>query len=243
MANKEETMKKMIVALGVIGFALAVVSTPSYGAPTPENTPDYFVEWVQPNGALYVDTGITGKCGTKAEIGFSNANSGTYPCLLGSFRKDATEKRFHLLGFWRESVRFQYGTKFKEDSYAYVPYGGNFLVESEIAPDGTISGRCTRWNGVVETGSVSWGGTEGIIDTGVSMYLFADHCKEASGDRATDNHLGRLYHCRIWQTKGEDAANYVLVRDYRPCVKNGVAGVYDAVSKTIFHPVGNRLDA
>ena len=26
-------------------------------------------------------------------------------------------------------------------------------------------------------------------------------------------------------------------------VKNGVAGVYDAVSKTIFHPVGNRLDA
>jgi hypothetical protein len=236
-------MKKMIVALGVIGFALAVVSTPSYGAPTPEYTPDYFVEWVQPNGALYVDTGITGKCGTKAEIGFSNANSGTYPCLLGSFRKDATEKRFHLLGFWRESVRFQYGTKFKEDSYAYVPYGGNFLVESEIAPDGTISGRCTRWNGVVETGSVSWGGTEGIIDTGVSMYLFADHCKESSGDRATDNHLGRLYHCRIWQTNGEDAANYVLVRDYRPCVKNGVAGVYDAVSKTIFHPVGNRLDA
>ncbi len=236
-------MKKMIVALGVIGFALAVVSTPSYGAPTPENTPDYFVEWVQPNGALYVDTGITGKCGTKAEIGFSNANSGTYPCLLGSFRKDATEKRFHLLGFWRESVRFQYGTKFKEDSYAYVPYGGNFLVESEIAPDGTISGRCTRWNGVVETGSVSWGGTEGIIDTGVSMYLFADHCKESSGDRATDNHLGRLYHCRIWQTKGEDAANYVLVRDYRPCVKDGVAGVYDAVSETIFHPVGNRLDA
>ena len=44
MTNKEETMKKMIVALGVIGFALAVVSTPSYGAPTPENTPDYFVE-------------------------------------------------------------------------------------------------------------------------------------------------------------------------------------------------------
>ena len=77
------------------------------------------------------------------------------------------------------------------------------------------------------------------------MYLFADHrCEPASGiDKAEGFHKGRLYYAKIWQTNGLDATSYRLVRDYRPCVKNGVAGLYDAVSETIFYPAMNALNS
>jgi len=47
----------------------------------------------------------------------------------------------------------------------------------------------------------------------------------------------KLYYMKIWAT-GEDGA-YRLERDYIPCVKGGRAGLYDAVSKTVYYSQGS----
>ena len=49
-------------------------------------TPDYFVEWVQPSSPnLYVDTGVQGKVGLKAELQYIHVQNGSWPVMLGSW--------------------------------------------------------------------------------------------------------------------------------------------------------------
>ena len=48
--------------------------------------------------------------------------------------------------------------------------------------------------------------------------------------------FGRCHYVKIWQTNA--SGEYVLVRDYVPCLKDGMAGMYDNVSHTISYPVG-----
>ena len=80
--------------------ASAAIST--FGTPTPENMPDYFVEWVQPSAGLYVDTGVIGKDGTKIELRAmcdADSFSGTkWPIILGS-NKSNSNGRFNLAMF------------------------------------------------------------------------------------------------------------------------------------------------
>ena len=52
--------------LALIGGA-ACVGTTLFAAPTPENTPDKFVRYVEATGSQYVNTGIVGRYNTKAE--------------------------------------------------------------------------------------------------------------------------------------------------------------------------------
>ena len=65
-------------------------------------TPDYFVEWVQPSAGLYVDTGVIGKDGTKIELRAMcdvDSFSGTrWPIILGS-NKSYSIGRFNLAMF------------------------------------------------------------------------------------------------------------------------------------------------
>jgi len=75
MGMRKLTGKAAILAATIA--ASAAIST--FATPMPENTPDYFVEWVQPSAALYVDTGVIGKCGVKAELKYLYVQNGTYP--------------------------------------------------------------------------------------------------------------------------------------------------------------------
>ncbi len=68
-----------------------------------------------------------------------------------------------------------------------------------------------------------------LIDTGANLYLFACNIE------GTPNYMAkaRCYGMKLWQ----DDANGVrqLVRNFRPCMKNGRVGLYDSVSQTIFY--------
>ena len=67
-------------------------------------------------------------------------------------------------------------------------------------------------------------GTQGAIDTNLSMYLFALHNGNSVGNYAKV----RIYGLKIWQD-GE------LVRDYVPVIAdNGAPYLWDKVSKTLF---------
>ena len=73
--------------LALIGGA-ACVGTTLFAAPTPENTPDKFVRYVEATGSQYVDTGIVGRYNTKAECKvewMEMADNNMTVALLGKF--------------------------------------------------------------------------------------------------------------------------------------------------------------
>ena len=194
---KKQTWKAAVSAAAIA--ASAVIST--FAAPTPENTPDYFVEWVQP----------------------SNNNG-----------------RFNLAMFESYSglkTRWEHGGDMPDHMDA--AYYCDFKFEVEASSSGTMTGKWTRWNGTSQTATKSYG----TLNTGLSMYLFATHYNDgSSGDQAYQKFLGRLYYCKIWQIP-DGGSDYALVRNLKPCVKDGVACLYDEENEALLYPVGNALTA
>ena len=212
------------------------------GNPTAENTPDYLVEWVKPTANLYVDTGIMGKSGTKIQVRFNHVDYDNYAYIIGSA---AASGQFLGIGFWGESNRYKYGTEYKGSGCGYTPYGYDYIIEQEFSATGVINakiiypgGRAKDGNAKVDTNTTDYSGTQGAVNSGCSMYLFA---RNIGGTSAGDYHRGYLYECKVWQLDGNNV--WQLVGDFRPCVKDGVAGVYDVVSETIRYPVGSTLSA
>ena len=68
------------------------------------------------------------------------------------------------------------------------------------------------------------------MDTGLNMYLFAQN----KGGSAALHSKVRCYGVKIWQ-------DGVLVRDFRPCVRDGKAGLFDEVSRGFFFAYGGDL--
>ena len=85
-------------------------------------------------------------------------------------------------------------------------------MESSITHDGTDVTFTLRVNGNLEVNRTE---TTSAIDTNLNMFLFAQN----KGGAADLKSSVRCYGVKIWQD-GE------LVRDFRPCVKNGCAGLY-----------------
>ena len=217
--------------IGSAAFA-AAICVAAVSSSSQAETPDYFLEWVESKSNLYVDTGIRGRCGTKAEVRFANLGGDTHHAMLAAAK--ITNGTWAHLGFctmWGESMRFWYGGTYASDGYGYVPWGGDYLTEVEASTTGALSGKTTKADGTFEVGSVDWSANSGVIDTGTSLYLFAEHTIDASsGTEGVSNYsLARFYHAKIWQIP-DDGTEYVLVSDLRPCMKDGVAGVYDGSS-------------
>ena len=201
------------------------------GNPTPENTPDYLVEWVQPSASLYVDTGVKGKVGVKAEVKFANVSCGDYPVMLGSWGA----RRFNLIMHWGQQARWEYGDAMINMG-AFPWYGTVVTAEVEVSAAGAMTGTWTDQAGGKITPSTDATATYGLIDTDLNLFLFASN---KSGS-PSQNHLGRVYRAKLWTG---DTGSWTPARDFIPCVKDGVAGLYDTVSQTIFYPQGNTLVA
>ena len=198
--------------------------------------PDEFIEYVESQGLTsftssdilasgdqkpaYVDTGIIGRHGTKMEGEFAILASEDRG-LLGSRRGD---NRFYLLQSYKSKITCGYGAH-KENTQT-LELGKKYWVETElnagsqtqkIGADGTTN--------TVHSGSVAT-----AVDTDYPMYLFA--CNNNGAPVWYSK--ARCYGFKIWQ--GGD-----LVRDFKPCLKNGVAGLYDDVTKRIFYSLGTPL--
>ncbi len=204
-------------------------------------TPDYFVEWVKPTGNLYVDTGIRGKAGTKIYVRFYHADADNFANIIGASASGGSQRVG--IGFWGESNRYNYGSEYKGAGCGYVPYTYDYIIEQEFSATGVITSKTTYPGGrkaqdvQTDTNTTDYSGTQGVVDSGVSLYLFARN----NGGTAADFHRGRLYECKVWQLDANNA--WQLVGNFMPCVKDGVAGVYDAASETILYPTGNTLTA
>ena len=151
---------------------------------------------------------------TRASSSAPTAGRTSTTCATRRGTKASTHKT------WNESVNA--GTS----SYNTA---GPDRVESSITHDGTDVTFTLRVNGNLEVNRTE---TTSAIDTNLNMFLFAQN----KGGAADLKSSVRCYGVKIWQD-GE------LVRDFRPCVKNGCAGLYDAVSNAVFYPSAGTLAA
>ncbi len=222
------------IGSAALAAAICVATTPS---PSQAETPDYFVEWVQPSAALRVDTGVRGKVGVKAEVQFIHRSNGDYPVLLGSW--GGNNKRFNLVMHWGEQGRWEYGNQMNNLG-GFPWYGLLTTVSVEVPANGAMSCTWTNTEGGSMNHTMNATATYGLLDTETTLTLFASHYKDASSESFNQPHLGRLYYCKLWEG---DTGAWTLSRDFRPCVKDGVAGLYDSVEGVIHYPAGNVLVA
>ena len=191
--------------------------------------PDEFIEYVESQGEAaladsqlpaYIDTGIIGRSGTKMSGEFAILASEDKG-FLGSRRGN---DRFYLLQSYNSKITCGYGLH-KDNSNTLV-LGKKYWVETELNA-GSQSQKIGT-DGVTNT--VYSASDSTALNTDYSMCLFA--CK-VDGNPVWFS-KARCYGFKMWQ----DGA---LVRDFRPCLKNGVAGLYDDVSKRIFYSRGTPL--
>ena len=121
-------------------------------------------------------------------------------------------------------------------------YGAIRNVTVECRADGSMEAVLTSANNSSKTATMNASGYYGLVDTEASLYLFAAHRKFGTTDTATQKAAGILRHCRLW-TDYDGTGSWTLVRDFRPCVKNGRAGLYDAVNEEILYPAGGELES
>ena len=185
-------------------------------------TPDEFVEYVESTSYGYIDTEINAQSGTSAEIDLAvlttrSRNKG----VLGAYKSDG-DMRFYLLYCNTGVMRTGYGA-LSTGSTTIYSVGNRYLVESSL-----LSGSQTLDRTNVEEGGDSvnlYTGTDSSeIDLGMPLYLFGYNKDGAPADVGQY----RLYGCKIWQ-------DGVLVRDFKPCLKDGEFCLFDDVSKRIFH--------
>ena len=195
------------------------------------DVPDAFVEYVESDGTQYIDTEVVGRCNTRADMTIqwrlaktdasflsSRAGNGdTRFILCSNSRKD---KYYVCHKTWNESVN--------AGSSSYNTSGPDRVISS-ISTNGTDVTFTLNVNGNTEVNVTR---TEAAMDTGLNMYIFAQN----QGGSAVLKSSVRCYATKIWQ-------DGVLVRDFKPCVTNNVAGLYDTVSKRIFLPKAGTLAA
>lgn len=195
-----------------------------FATPTADNTPDKFVRYVEATGAQYVDTGIVGRYGTKAECkvewmdfadssflasrtGWGDSRLYFCYCLNASGNMYTAQGKGENVNNGQQDLRFE-----KNRIYNYVSefsaVDGNNMSTNMITIDGTkVFAKATT-----------------ALDTGKNLYVFALNVNNTVNAKSKT----RCYGLKIWQ-------DGTLVRDFKPCLKDNRAGLYDTVSDTIFY--------
>ncbi len=194
--------------------------------------PDEYIEYVESQGSditpssangqlpAYIDTGIIGRSGTKMSGEFAILKSEDNSIL--DSRKGSS--RFYMLHSYNSKMTCGYGTH--KSNNLTLQLGQKYWVETELN-----AGKQTQKIVVDGVTNTVLNATDSqSIDTGYPLYLFAGNVDGGP----TWFSKSRCYGLKIWQDN-------TLVRDFRPCLKNGVAGLYDDVSKRIFYSLGTPL--
>ena len=206
--------KALLVLIGNVMLAIFMCKA---------ETPDKFVRYVESTGSQYVDTGIVGRHGTKAECKVEWMNF--------------ADSAFLASGYWSNNTRFYAcwcssasGNMFTAQRTGdKVNNGQDLLFEKKRVYTYTTDFSAADGNNM-STNTVTIDGTKVFskaytaLDTGLNLYVFANNQNgTAAGFSKT-----RCYGLKIWQ-------GGTLVREFKPCVHNGRAGLYDTVSETIFY--------
>ena len=196
-------------------------------------TPDKFIRYVEATGQQAVDTGIVGRYGMRAEMQVEWMAVGGDTAFLDARGDDGTSENNTRIMFCHNGGAAPVGV-----AYGAFQYGklGSATCTWEtdriysMTTDLTVTNDTEVWCQSWVDGYHVWNEVKsGLIDTGYNLYIFACNLHGQTMYMSKS----RCYWLKIWQ----DDANGVrhLVRDFRPCLKDGRVGLYDAVSETIFY--------
>ena len=201
------------------------------------DVPDVYIDYVESKGNSYVDTGIIGRYGTKAECKVEWMNF--------------ADSAFLACGDWSQNKRFfmcycrnTSGTMFAaqgtgdnvQDNGSDLAFEKN-RIYTYTSDFSALDGSGNSVNTISIDGTEIWSKTKTGINTERSLYIFA--CNQKA-NTVIGKSQTRCYGLKIWQ-RPLQGGDLVLVRDYRPCLKYGEAALYDTVSETIFYPTGDPL--
>ena len=190
------------------------------------NTPDEFVEYVESTGVCFIDTEIDARSGTSAECDLAILHKNTLRLgVLGAYASDGSTY-FDLIHAFQDKVACSYGTR-QETGGSYST-GGKYHVVSSLSSGAQTLAMAADGSAATTVYSAA---DAAEIDTGLPLYLF---CRNSNGNIAAGG-IYRLYGLEIRQ----DGA---LVRDFRPCLKDGAFALYDEVSGRIFFPKRGLLN-
>ena len=197
--------------------------------------PDSYLHWVQSTGSQFIELpGVTGRTGTKIQAVISGFSGGGQ-VLVGSYSSAG-----HIS--WKDDGSGYVGMGYKNKTDWGLNKGwagcydasGKGTLTSQISPlefTLDLNGNSTWYSDGYNPNKLSEG-DKTAYDTGLDMYVFALNNSGTAANRASC----KLYSLKIWQTATTDGTgDYTLVADLKPCVKNGLAALYDAVSgKVLF---------
>lgn len=187
------------------------------------NVPDGFVEYVESTGVNFIDTEVAARSGTEAEIDLEILNRRTLDKgILEAYNGDLGNSyaRYYLAHSYRGTVTCGYGAH--RETGADYTIGQRYHIGSSLAAGAqslTLAAHDSNTTNTIYSAADAT-----TIDTGLPLYLFASN-KDGNFDYAGQY---RLYGLKIRQ-------GGVLVRDFRPCLKDGEFALFDDVSKRIFH--------
>jgi hypothetical protein len=192
-----------------------------------DDTPDYWLDCVEAVGDTYIDTGVTGRSGTRAEADLVWTQVGGDYSLLAARGNASTDSRILMIHTYNNGMSLGYGNFQGNASHKYTA-GTRYLVQSDL--------RAGSQTVTVNGETVYTGTSSASIDTGRNLYLFANN---VAGSVKNQSYV-QLYGLKIWQQDGTGAEQ--LVRDLRPCMKNGEIALYDAVEERILYPETKQLE-
>ena len=193
--------------------------------------PDKFLKYVASTGEQYIDTGGVGRDGTKAEIDFKfNEFGNSSIILLGADKSDPwmDNIKFYLLAYRSVNGTITDGYE-KRYNQTFDATTDRCQVISEAMAGGTFK---TTMNGRTVTHDYTT--NPGPYNSGLSLYLFTNNRNGTAGALSAK---ARCYGLKIWQTDAN--GDYQTVRNYKPCLKDGRAGLYDEVSDTVYFSLSN----
>ena len=223
--------------LGKVAVALAMAF--SVGAALADE-PAYYVEYIQSSGSQWIDTDVIGKAYTEIEVDVAATSYDIvyYVTLIGSY---AVAEGTDLVGIYIHSNAYGTWYKGRQSNATSIGRLKRQLLDCQILPG---SQKFFVDGALKVTGTVA-----DDINSNRSMYLFGRNANGTFNNQCSV----RVYGCRIWTLAVDGETGEVsrtLVRDFRPCVDaEGVAALYDDVSKVIFYnkgtgtfAVGNRYN-
>jgi hypothetical protein len=181
--------------------------------------PESYLEYVATDGSAYIDTGVIGKAGTKVEAGMMWGSISGDIAFVGA--RNNTDGRYLPIHVYDN--KWWFGYKNQKGGKGTPAANTYYTVVSEVTSAGVYT---LNVNG--ETFTEDYSSSVGNYSSGLPLYLFA-LSRESNGVNNKAPAGTRCYYLKIWQ-------DGVLVRDYKPCLHNGVVALYDAQNDTYTTP-------
>lgn len=228
-------MKK--IRMSGLGFALAVAVLSARA-----EQPDKFLTAVESTGKQWVDTGIPAKSGVRIVLTAGHYNAAPGGPICGA-RNDSTSARLSVFarttgcslyyGARRNAATYNASKKTyaQKDAYAGFLYRMDCTLASGqqvVTLDGTDYYICN------DASTLAAAPLEGDVDIGTNLFVFAQSLigSKPKAPAGSDYATAVLYALQI-HTNNEQGV-WTLARDFKPCLKDGVAGLYDAVEEKIY---------